>query len=587
VIGQPPLGPEDVLFFMHIPGTAGISLYEVIDANFAPEEILPVPDDEDLERTFRERSPADLARIRCVRGDFWFGPGDRAVYDFLLSDPVIVTFLRDPVARTVSVFRSITNHPDVWLARRLRRSRGTMTDLSQPSVEVAELKGMELKDFVRAPAMQGEIRNLQARQVVGRAAGNPPFGTGDPAQEKRMSDDELLSRAKKRLEDFAVVGLTERYEESIAMLTSRFGWNLAEQSPRLSRSGEDFGSAYQVPDEVRSAILERTHVDHGLYEHARQLFEAGLAEHAEAAHRTAAEWAVQSDAASSPDPVQVSAPLPSIQEETDDGRRDLFQGVRQSLGDRRFSSVRPLAQNCYALAILPRSGSTALCSLLSETGVLGYPDEYFNPRAPMQLWARRLASRSLAEYASALRRERATPNGVFGVKAAFNDLEPLLEPEVMQQLLGDLMFVYLTREDMAAQAVSEFIAEETGIWHRDQQGNPLYSVSRAERASIGFDEERIMAILDLFVRMGQAWERFFARASIEPLRITYEQFCADPQRVVRDVAAYLGVNWEGEISMSMAVTSKLGDERSREWAERVRASWGGPPEGGAHQAAET
>jgi trehalose 2-sulfotransferase len=587
---ESPLGPDDVLFFVHVPKTGGISLYEVIDANFAPEEILPVPESEDMEKAFRDLSPSDLAKLRCVRGHFWFGPGDRAVHDFLLPNPVIITFLRDPVARTVAVFQFLTRNPNIWLGKRMMRPEVQSPARAQPPLEegeIEELKAMELMDFVCHPAAQREIRNLQARQVLGTVPGNPRHGTGDPAQEQRMSDEELLSRAKKRVEEFAFVGLTERFDESVTALTRMLGWDPPQRIPWLNRSGKDPSGAYPVPDEAHSAILDRTRVDRELYEHARELFYAKLAKDPEAARPIATEGTGQGDGASPPDTAQVSVPLPSIQEETDDGRRDLFEGARQWLGNRRFSSSRPLAQNCYVLAMLPRTGSTALCSLLSETGVLGYPDEYFNPRATMQLWARLLASRNLTEYASALRRERATPNGVFGIKATFDDLRPVLEPEIMRQLLGDLKFVFLTRDDLAAQAVSAFLAEETGIWHRDQQGLPWYSVPREEHASIEFDEDRILAILDHFVRMGQAWERFFARSSVAPLHVTYERFCADPQGVVRDVAEYLGVKWKGDVSMSMAVTSKLGDERSQGWTERIRAAWGGPSEGGAHRIAET
>ena len=262
---------------------------------------------------------------------------------------------------------------------------------------------------------------------------------------------------------------------------------------------------------------------------------------------------------------------PIIREETEQGLRDLFDGVGQSLGGQRLPSDEPLSWNNYALAMLPRTGSTALCSLLARTRLMGHPDEYFNPRGPMQYWARQLEATDLREYVTSLRRQRATRNGVFGFKATFYDLEPLLEPEVTREFLGDLKFVYLTREDLVAQSVSEYIAEQTGLWHQDQDGNALHSTPHADPASLELDEEEVLSIVDRFTEMSRRWEEFFASCSVDPLRITYEQFCADPQRAVHDIATHLGVTWDAAISMSMAITSQLADARNEQWAERVRA----------------
>ena len=116
--------------------------------------------------------------------------------------------------------------------------------------------------------------------------------------------------------------------------------------------------------------------------------------------------------------------------------------LQAELGDSRPSSPKPLATRAYVVAILPRTGSTALCSLLEQTGVLGLPDEYLNPRGPLQHWARQLGATDLTSYLDVVRRERATSNGIFGVKASYNDFEPFVEPRLVSDLLGPTRFVY-------------------------------------------------------------------------------------------------------------------------------------------------
>jgi sulfotransferase famil protein len=290
-----PLRPDQVLFYLHIPKTGGVSLYEIIDSNFAPEEILPVPNHEKVKNAFRELSPTQLAAIRYVRGHFWFGRGDQAIYDFLVPDPVTITLLRNPIDRTVSVFQFVTSNPHIWLAKRVMRPGARLTEIARHPIEEGEiraLQSMNLKDFVRNPAVQNEIRNLQARLVVGQVPGNPHAnGRGEYEQEGRMPDDELLELAKRRLDGFAFVGLTERFEESVVALTSRFGWPPVHHIPRLNAS-EEPSQRYQVPPDAREAILERTDVDAALYEHARRLFETQRAELAVAPRPTPAEHPV-------------------------------------------------------------------------------------------------------------------------------------------------------------------------------------------------------------------------------------------------------------------------------------------------------
>lgn len=166
----------------------------------------------------------------------------------------------------------------------------------------------------------------------------------------------------------------------------------------------------------------------------------------------------------------------------------MFREVCDELGGAGFRSERPLSSKSLILAILPRTGSQALCSLLAQTGVLGNPKEYLNPRGPLQHWLRRYPAAGLGQYLEALRREQATANGLFAIKIAFTDLEPLLRSERLSALLGATSFVYLTRQDLTAQAISEYVAMETGVWHRERDGrvrgggggNPIHPTTRTE-----------------------------------------------------------------------------------------------------------
>jgi hypothetical protein len=252
------LSEDDVLVFVHIPKTGGVTLTRVLGDRFSEEQILPVPEPSDPATALRELDPEALAKIRFAAGHFWLGPGDQAVNDLLDPNPVVVTMLRDPVDRTISAYRHIAGRPG-------HRAHALLAE-----------EGGTLLDFLHSPRTQRRVRNVQARQVVGTEAGNPRGGSGDPSKDAgRMSDDELLSRAKERLDGFASVGLLERFEESVALLVETFGWEPIEVSRRFNEGPSRFPRP-DISDQERREILRLTEVDQALYGHAERLLEARL-----------------------------------------------------------------------------------------------------------------------------------------------------------------------------------------------------------------------------------------------------------------------------------------------------------------------
>lgn len=246
---------------------------------------------------------------------------------------------------------------------------------------------------------------------------------------------------------------------------------------------------------------------------------------------------------------------------------DVLAMIGAESGGHPFGSVKPISLRNYVICMLPRTGSTMLCSVLERTALLGYPDEYLNPRGVVQLYAHRYLPRSLQDYIDILRRERSTANGVFGLKASFDDFRPVIDAGLVNELFGPARFIYLDRKDLALQAVSAFVAQQSGIWHRDATGVPFRSHPTAEPS---FDEEAILSNIDSFARARAAWEEFFVSHSISPVRLTYESVVADIGKAVRQIADTVGAVVDIPVDLSMSTTSKLADDRSYEWAERIR-----------------
>jgi hypothetical protein len=247
-----PLHPDDVLFFVHIPKTAGTSMISFLDSQFRREQIFPLHSaatDEDLVRYH----PKQLEAYRLVRGHYRFGPGDRRLFQHLCQFPILLTVVRAPVARTISAYRHILRNPEAQFHRRL--VDGCIT----------------LRQFVEAEEFDHQVVNRQTRMIAGVPTGVFEHEGGGPT----FSDRALCFLAKERLEQFAFVGLTERLEESVSLLSFTFGWDRPASVPRLNRDPEPLGSG-QVDEETLGAIRLRTQLDQELYEFSSAMFEDRL-----------------------------------------------------------------------------------------------------------------------------------------------------------------------------------------------------------------------------------------------------------------------------------------------------------------------
>jgi len=246
----------------------------------------------------------------------------------------------------------------------------------------------------------------------------------------------------------------------------------------------------------------------------------------------------------------------------------LFEAYRDAVPNEPVLK-KPKSTNNYIICATERSGSTTLCSLLAQTGVLGQPDEYLNARGVVDFYLKQYPSTNISEYVDQLRRDKVSPNGVFGLKTAYVDFEPLVDKALCAELLAPLRFIYLYRTDLLLQAISGALARETGFWHARNEHDSLEASAR----EVEFSEPAILETLELIIRERQLWERFFALHSVDPLRISYEQMVADTATVIDRVGEYLGVVVERKMHLNMSATQKLGDERNLEWAKRLRATY--------------
>jgi LPS sulfotransferase NodH len=174
------------------------------------------------------------------------------------------------------------------------------------------------------------------------------------------------------------------------------------------------------------------------------------------------------------------------------------------------------------VAMVPRSGSSYLGSLIGANGYHMHKETFrLSPRAFDQF----VAEHGCATYEDYVRAKIAhsTVNGLFGAKVGWVHFAPLYASGAYAHYFGQAKFVYMTRQDMVAQAISSYIARQVGYRHSYQVDDP----ARLEE-DVPFDFDEISRLIAQFRDIQSDWEWFFEKEGVTPLRLTYEALTADP-----------------------------------------------------------
>lgn len=187
---------EQPHIFFHIHKTGGQTLSGVMARQYPRGSVchLWIQRSETI-KAFLALSDEERDRVRVLTGHMPFG-----CHRYFPQGARYVTLLRDPVKRFFSEFRHLSDQPEEWAEWR------------PPATALESVEAY--LDYV----VSNNLGNVQTRMVGGFVGleDRPPLAPLPP---------EALEVAKHNLEHyFAVVGATERFDESLVLMQQVLGW---------------------------------------------------------------------------------------------------------------------------------------------------------------------------------------------------------------------------------------------------------------------------------------------------------------------------------------------------------------------------
>jgi FkbM family methyltransferase len=239
--------------FIHIPRTGASGVEKMLDTFYAPQEIFSCKGAPEF-----LTNPELLQQYWLFRGRF--SCNLRKIVKKRLR---YLTLLRDPVQRALSHYAAVMNDEGHYLhgrARQLKNFESYLNDPeTRPTVANFQLRAIAFD----VDPLDVSVVDSSDDHILERRLDTTPFN---------LSEQQLLEQAKERLRRFCMVGITERYADSIRLMCELFEWPL----PAWIAS-DKVNASHHKREPIEEFLLEQlqgaNQAEIALYAYARTLFE--------------------------------------------------------------------------------------------------------------------------------------------------------------------------------------------------------------------------------------------------------------------------------------------------------------------------
>lgn len=256
-------------------------------------------------------------------------------------------------------------------------------------------------------------------------------------------------------------------------------------------------------------------------------------------------------------------PIPSPHEE-------FFRNPQFDADGFASSMEKKEAPHTFGIFFTPRSGSSWLTDVLSQTRLLGKPQEWFNPNFIPNI-TRAVNARDLDSYLKMLRRKHKA-GGFFSFEITVYQMQRVFGSgsSFITHFPESTPLFYLTREDIVLQAISLSKAVRTSVFHSANASDDELDKADSE---FTYDAAEIKRWLDHVFDQEKKCEAFFADMDLRPHRLSYEQITVDgAEATVRKFLTILHPKKAKELKIPHLQPQhrKIASSRNSEFAMRFR-----------------
>jgi Sulfotransferase family len=202
-------GEASMTIFLHIPKTGGTTLNRIFQRQFINGELFDHNTLNGKARRIGTLNTIEKKKIKAVAGHYKYG-----VHQFFSTPHNYFTMVRNPVERVISSYYFLLEF------------KGDES-----------VNGMSLEQFVRDDP---KASNLQTKLICGNM------------------DSPDLKAAIKNVKDFKMVGITERFDESLYFLQKEYGWR------NIHYTKENITKKRLARKEVPDAIIKQIKINNAL-----------------------------------------------------------------------------------------------------------------------------------------------------------------------------------------------------------------------------------------------------------------------------------------------------------------------------------
>lgn len=233
------------------------------------------------------------------------------------------------------------------------------------------------------------------------------------------------------------------------------------------------------------------------------------------------------------------------------------------LYDEQFSEKYDLTRvdattKTLIIASTGRCGSHMLGHALQKTNCFGFPLEYVNP-SNIDSWKTRFGKKNLEDTLTAIQYHRTSPNGVFGIKIHYSHIKSFKGFNNLKSCFKNAYFVHLTRKNVVKQAVSMFIAEQTGVWITGQKPKnitPEYSFKNINRC------------LKQIIKDNASWQYILEVNACNYIQMDFDIVRLNLEKSIRKIANHMNIDVDLKKIPTQQVTKKQSDILNSDWESR-------------------